>query len=290
MDPITIALIGMSAIGKLGGLMGKKRKAINPEELKQLFGAKAVTNEQMELFNRAISSAQGQKLMAGAAQAGQNFQTDVARSAAGAGLGGGEGMTSGADIFGNAAGAQATGNLQRNMQGDIMASMLPIAQQLVSDRMQAWLADRNAALGQTTRFQDIMSSIGGLGGDLLAARAASGAGGNQTGDTKPVNGPNWESGPDYEGYKDFKPQPMGAAPPGVNANAPAGAAAVVPQAGARQMSPMGAMPQLAGAPVADPMAMNAARRRMLQFGGGGRFARAMTSNRFGAVQRPAYAL
>lgn len=300
MDPISLGLLAMTAIGKFGSIFGaKKRKQIDPNELRQMFGAKAITDEQQELFNRAIGSAQGQKLMAGAAEEGQGFQTSVARQTAAAGLGGSGGMTSGADIFGNAAGAQAAGNLQRTVQGNLMQSMLPIAQQLVGDRMQTWLADRNATLGQTTRFQDVMGSIGDLGANLMAARGA--GGGNDT-DTAPQNGANWESGPSYEGYKSFNPsngalgagggnmttqQPMGA--PTLATSAPGGMSAVTP--GATPVT--GAPPAQGGPGLANPNAplqanMPLMRRRTMQnmLGGGGRFARAMSANRFGAVQQP----
>jgi len=274
MDPISLGLIGLSAVGKIGSLFGqKKRKTIDPNELRQLFGAKAVTDEQMELFNRALSSAQGQQMMAGAAESGQNFQTDVARQTAMSGEGGGEGMQTGRAIFGNAAASQAAGNLQRTMQGNLMQSMLPIAQQLVSDRMQAWLADRNAALGQTTRFQDIMGSIGELGGDLLASR-------QMELDRKSVS----TSGADNKVTQGADPnqpaQPSGAAPQAAMSPAgPAGAAAVTgaPQAGQPAMAQ-----QLANV----NMPLSRRRANMNLLGNGGRFARAMSANRFGAVQQP----
>lgn len=278
MDPITAGLVITSALGKLGGMFGgKKRKQIDPNMLRQMFGAKAITDEQMELFNRAINSPQGQQLMTGAAQQGQQLQTDIARRSAEAGLGPSGGASGGADIFAGAASESAVGNLQRSTRASLMEAMLPIAQQLVSDRMQAWLSDREKVMGQTSKFQDVMGAIGGLSSDLLASRQASQAGASTPDGAKP----------------EAKPQAaLEAAAPSSAMQGPAPAGALPTSAG----QPAGAQP-VAGAPsqlaLANPMVqggMPGSRERNLRMllQGGGRFARAMaSSNRFGAVQ-PAF--
>lgn len=265
MDPITIGLIATGALGKLGSIFGqKKRKQLSPQELKQMFGAKAVTDEQMELFNRAMGSAQGQELMTNAAQTGQQYQTDVARRSAEAGLGPSGGASSGADVFAGAAADSAVNNLQRSTRASMMEAMLPVAQQLVSDRMNAWLSDREKALGQTSRFQDVMGTVADLSGNLLASKqAADATKDNQTTQTASAQ----PSG--------MAPQPSGAAP--LQGAQPPGAGALV--------NPPSQLAMPHGMAQANmPGSRDKAMRMMLQ--GGGRFARAMT-NRFGAVQ-PAY--
>lgn len=146
MDPLTIGLMAMSMGGSLMSALGtKKRKAIDPEFLKQTFGANAVNEELMNLFNRAINSTQGQQMMASAAEQGQQFQTDLARQAASAGLGAGGGASSGTDVFATAGAGQAGNNLQRGMRASLMQSMLPVAQQMVSDRMNAYMQGQQLA-------------------------------------------------------------------------------------------------------------------------------------------------
>jgi hypothetical protein len=286
MDPITIGLIATGALGKLGGILGaKKRKQLDPNQLRQLFGAKAVTDEQMELFNRAMGSAQGQKLMTDAAEQGQQYQTDVARRAADAGLGPSGGASGGADIFAGAASDQAVGNLQRSTRASLMEAMLPIAQNLVQDRMQAWLSDRDKTLGQTSRFQDIMGAVGGLSSDLLASREASQAGG--TGKDKAPAGLYDSMRGMIGGQDSAAPAPSsalqsGTAPPGV-----ATTAAGQPQ-GTQAMAQPPSQLALANPMVQGGMPGSRERNMRMLLQGGGRFARAMaSSNRFGAVQ-PAF--
>lgn len=283
MDPVTIGLVAMSALGKLGGIFGaKKRTQLSPEMLKSMFGAKAITDEQMELFNRAMNSSVGQQLMTSAAQQGQEFQTNEQRAAAEAGLGPSGGASGGADVFAGAAGASAQGNLQRSMQSSLMQSMLPIAQQLVSDRMQAWLRDRDQYLGQTTRFQDIMGAVSGLGGDLLAARAGSQPGQTTMPSSNDPTAPNF-MGPSQPSPTAMTPQagsatgqqPVGTAP--VTGVQPAGTQAAISPPKSLAMPDMTMQGSMPG--------MRDQGLRTMFTGGGGRFARAMSMrNRFGAVQ------
>lgn len=174
MDPVTLALMGLSAGGQLMSIFGKKnRKAIDPNWLKQNFGAGAVNEELQSLFNRAINSVQGQQLMTSAAEGGQQFQSDIARQSAAAGLGPAGGATSGADIFASAGAGQAENNLQRGMRASMMQSMLPIAQQMVSDRMNAYMQGQQLqALRpyQPSPLSDLGGYLSDIGGQALAGR------------------------------------------------------------------------------------------------------------------------
>jgi hypothetical protein len=69
MDPITLTLLGASlAGGIIKAFSGKK--VIDPNWLKQHFGAAVVNQEMIDLFNHAISSPQGQRIMTSAAEQG----------------------------------------------------------------------------------------------------------------------------------------------------------------------------------------------------------------------------
>jgi hypothetical protein len=71
MDPVTLTLMGASLAGGIIKIFSKKKQkevaVIDPEWLKQHFGARAVNQETIDLFNSAIASPQGQQLMASGA-------------------------------------------------------------------------------------------------------------------------------------------------------------------------------------------------------------------------------
>lgn len=183
MDPISLILMS-AQMG--GGMMEsldksqKKIKSIDPQWLKQHFGAKAVTDEMMSLFNNILNSSYGQQLMTNAAEQGQQFQTDMARKAAASGFGPTGGATSGASIFSEAAAGGATNALQRDAKAGIMQGALTSAQQMVRDRMQIAsqsemerLALENAKPGKWATLGSMLTR--GAGGALAA-----GGGGGQT--------------------------------------------------------------------------------------------------------------
>lgn len=185
MDPITLALAALQGGGTLMSIFGKKkRKSIDPEWLKQKFGAGAVNDELMALFNRAINSTQGQQLMTNAAQGGQQFQTDLARGAANAGLGAAGGASTGADIFAAAGAGQAVNNLQRGMKASLMESMLPVAQQMVQGRLAAFM--QGEGLRANAPYED--SPISDLGGQIskYASIGMAGKGMGQTAQEVPT--------------------------------------------------------------------------------------------------------
>jgi len=175
MDPISIGLGAIGALSKLGGIFGgsKKKKVIDPELLKRMFGAGAVNKEMMDLFNQAINSTHGQQLMTSAAEQGQQFERDTNRAAAAAGLGPAGGATGGADIFASSAAQGATNSLQRGVQSDLMEKMLPIAQQIVQDRMGAYMNSYLNAQNQPYTGSPLgegLAAVGDLAGSLAQDR------------------------------------------------------------------------------------------------------------------------
>lgn len=162
MDPITLALIGAS-IG--GGILqaagGKKAKSISPEWLKKHFGPDAVTEEMIALFNQIINSPQGQQLMTSAAEQGAQFETDVARRSAAAGMGPAGGAESGASIFSGAAAGGATAGLQRGVRANVMQHAGTMAQQNVNARMAAAAGSEQARLAGDFSQPSTMQMLGG---------------------------------------------------------------------------------------------------------------------------------
>jgi hypothetical protein len=140
MNPLQIGMGILQAGGNLLGIFGKQqRKSIDPEWLRQNFGAGAVNSELMQLYNRAINSVQGQQLMTGAAQQGQEMQTQEARSAAQAGLGAAGGAGSGTDIQAGASAAGYVSGIQNQTKAGLMESFIPYASQIVQDRLNAYM-------------------------------------------------------------------------------------------------------------------------------------------------------
>lgn len=163
MDPVTLSLMAASIGGGIMQATGKnKQKSIDPNWLKQHFGAQAVNEEMLTLYNRILNSQYGQQLMAGAAEQGQQFENNVNRQSAAAGFGPGGGADSGASIFSSAAAGQAGAGLQRGVQGSIMQSALPAAQSLVRDRMNAVVNSEQSRLESNAASPSPMQTLGGM--------------------------------------------------------------------------------------------------------------------------------
>lgn len=162
MDPVTLALIGASLGGGILQATGQKKpQGINIEWLKKNFGADAVNEEMIRLFNNVINSPYGQQLLTGAAEAGQQFETDVARQGAAAGMGPGGGAESGTSIFSNAAAGQAGSNLQRGVRSGVMQQAMQQAQQIVNARMNAAVGGEMQRLAAENATPSTMQQIGG---------------------------------------------------------------------------------------------------------------------------------
>jgi hypothetical protein len=162
MDPVTATLMALSAGGGIMSALGG-RKQVSPEMLRQMFGPNAVNQEVLDLFNNVINSPYGQQLLSSAAEQGQQFQRDTESAAAKAGYGGAG--TSGASIFSTAASGGAVNSLQRNVRSQTYAQMLPVAQQMVQDRMAAYLQQQQ----QPTKMQLLGQNVGNAAGTALAA-------------------------------------------------------------------------------------------------------------------------
>ena len=162
MDPITAIL---SAASLAGAVFGQQRKHIDPNWLKQKFGAQAVSEEALTLFNNIINSPHGQAVLANAAEQGQQFQRNVAQQGAAAGLTGPGGASSGAGIFATSAAQGATDSFQRDIRGGFYQQALPVAQQIVGDRMQAYINDFQGG-GVATPASNVWNKIGSAAGTI----------------------------------------------------------------------------------------------------------------------------
>jgi hypothetical protein len=144
------AMFALQLASAGGGILGKKRKHIDPEMLRQKFGPGAVSKETMELANYILNSPHGQKLLAGAAEQGQQFGRDVNANAAAAGLAG-PGGSSGTGIFATSAGAGAQSGFERAIKGDVYNAAMPVAANMVNQRQQAYINDLNGGGYQDDR-------------------------------------------------------------------------------------------------------------------------------------------
>jgi len=166
MDPITAILAAASIAG---AIFGHKKKHIDPEWLKSHFGGKAVSEEAMNLFHSVLNSPAGHSIIANAATQGQNFGRAVNANSAAAGFGGGGGADSGASVFATSAGQGAQDALTRDAQAQMYSNSLPIAQQMVSDRMQAYIQDFQGG-GVPTDSANTWSAIGNAAGTAGALK------------------------------------------------------------------------------------------------------------------------
>lgn len=166
MDPVTITLGAISALGGIIGAAGGK-KAIDPEVLRKLFGPDAINNDTIELFNKMINSPVGQQKLAAAAQTGASFSNALNQRLAQSGLAGG-GATSGVGAFTQAAGTQAGAGLEAGVRGDIYQQALDAALQNISQRLGIYAGSQQIAQQQPSAQQIIGSSIAGAAGGALA--------------------------------------------------------------------------------------------------------------------------
>jgi len=169
MDPVTAILSAASLAGAIFGEKG--RQYIDPAWLKQHFGVEAVTKEINELFHNVVNSPQGQQIIGSAAETGQRFGNATERQAAQLGLTPAAGAGTGTGVFATSAGEGASNAMVNQARGNLYASVAPIAQQMVSDRMQAILRDREAGGVQNTGGR-IWSKIGNAAGVALSAMPA----------------------------------------------------------------------------------------------------------------------
>lgn len=164
MDPIS-AILGAASIA--GAIFGTARKHIDPNWLKQKFGAQAISEEALTLFNNLINSPHGQAILANAAEQGQQFQRNVAQQGAQAGITGPGGAASGAGIFATSAAQGAGDSFQRDVRSNLYQQALPMAQQNVSDRMNAYVNDFQGG-GVPTQGANIWNKIGTAAGTVGA--------------------------------------------------------------------------------------------------------------------------
>jgi hypothetical protein len=165
MDPVT-AILGAAALA--GAIIGGQRKHIDPNWLKANYGAHAVTQEAQELFARMVNSPVGQQIMTSASVQGQQFANSVNAKAAQAGMTPMGGAATGTGIFATGAGEGAANVLQGQARSDMYASVLPVAQDLVNQRRDAYLQDFYNN-GAPTQAANTWSRIGNAAGIGLAA-------------------------------------------------------------------------------------------------------------------------
>jgi len=174
------AMLALQMASAAGGIFGNKRKHIDPEMLRQKFGPNAVSKDTIELANYILNSPQGQKLLAGAAESGQQFQNNVNANAASAGLAG-PGGASGTGIFSTSAGSQAQSGFERAIKGDVYNAAMPIAAEGVANRQNAYINDLQGGGYQDDKarmFEAIgkaagsATAIGGLNKQAPAGNAA----------------------------------------------------------------------------------------------------------------------
>lgn len=174
MEPITITLMAAALVGGIMKAFGGKKKVIDPEWLKAQFGAAAVNQEMIDLFNNAISSPEGQRMMTNAAEQGAQFGQETQRAAAAAGLGAGGGAASGTGIFATSAGEGATNSFQRQGRADLFERGRSTAQDIVNNRMAAYMNSYTNAQNQPSTLEKVGDAVGGAAGTALSYGGAAG--------------------------------------------------------------------------------------------------------------------
>jgi hypothetical protein len=165
---VPYVLQGLSA---LGGIFGKKKKYMDAETLRQLYGPNAVGKDTTELAQYILNSPYGQQLMAQAAEQGQTFQNEMNAKAEAEGLSPDTGGQSAASDFATSSGAAAQAGLERQTRAGITQSAMPIAADMAAARMQAALMQQAQQNGDTNLMQRIGAAAGQTAVTLSAGPA-----------------------------------------------------------------------------------------------------------------------
>ncbi len=189
----------------LGGIIGHKKKYIDPEYLRQHFGADAVTKRAQELFQKIMASPYGNQLMSSAAEQGQRLQTDMGARAAASGLSPDTGGQSGASDFATSAAAGAADSLQREGRAGVYGQAMPAAQAMVDQERELYLAnnaERNADPNMWQRIGNTAGQVASMYPPQPAAVAA----------VPDATGHRAAAGPTNPNFPAPGPQPLAVAP------------------------------------------------------------------------------
>lgn len=151
-------------LNALGGIFGKKKKYIDPEELRQKYGPAATAHDAQQLSNYILNSPYGQQLLSSAANSGQEMQTQLASNAAQSGLSPDSGGSSGASDFAAAAAPQAQASLERGVKANVWQAAMPIAAQQNAGYQALAIANNDAQNNEPSTFQKIAGAAGAAAG------------------------------------------------------------------------------------------------------------------------------
>jgi hypothetical protein len=171
----------------LGGMIGKKKKVLDPEYMRQHFGSGAIADEAARIQNKILASSYGNQLMSSAAQDAQRFQTGVNSRVAAAGLDPSGGGESGASNFAVAAGGSAQGAMERGVKSDIYREALPQAQQQIAQQRADYEQAREEENAKPSIWQKI-GQVAGATASMFPTAPGVGAAGGPAGVTPEIAG------------------------------------------------------------------------------------------------------
>lgn len=155
-----------------GGLIAGKsgNHALDPEYLKQKFGAQALGPEYQQTLNTLMNSPHVREAMTQAAQAGSQFTNDLnAKTSAAQGD-----SSSGVGSFTQAAANAAPGAFQREVQSQTSKQAMDIAQQNLQNRMGAYTQSYGIQQQQPSFGQILGGNIANAGSQLALQPKTSG--------------------------------------------------------------------------------------------------------------------
>lgn len=144
----------------LGGIFGNKKRYIDPEEMRQKYGAASIGKDAQSLSNYILNSSYGQQLLSSAATQGQELQSNLASGAAASGMDASTGASSGASDFAAAAAPQAQAGLERGVKADVLKAAMPIAAQQNQGYQALALANNEERNNTPSTFQKIAGAAG----------------------------------------------------------------------------------------------------------------------------------
>jgi hypothetical protein len=163
MNPLSLIFGGLGGLGSLFGGGGGGSK-ITPEMLARLFGPQALAGDTNQLYSLMANSPGSRAALGSINMAGQNLAQDLSAGFARRGL-----TSTGIGTVGQGLANAASGFGQANYQGQLQGQAMDAAQQNLMARLQAFMSNKNANVGQPGGFERIFGSILGAAGPALGS-------------------------------------------------------------------------------------------------------------------------
>jgi hypothetical protein len=160
--PIPALALGLGGMSLLGGLFGGKKGGLDAKTLERLFGAGAISQDTMKLYQMLSQSPQFRQLLLQNSIQGSQFQNQLSGNLAQRGL-----STSGIGSIANAAGQSAIQTGETSLRGGLFGEAMDTAMKSLMARLQAYSGGQQIGMQQPSSLQSFFGNTLGAVGQSL---------------------------------------------------------------------------------------------------------------------------